>query len=363
MYFQRVEYWRVRNLREAVLEPKSRFCLIHGPNGSGKTALLEGMHITLRARTFRPVPLDSLITQGESDFVVRALLEGAPATASIGVKKASNQSVELRLNRRPIRFISEVTNLVAMQAFQPNFSDLVLGPPRLRREWLDWGVFHEFVDGVSVLREFRQALAQRNAALATGDRAVVASWDQTLAAVSDRLTALRAQYIQRIVPEFCSIMEELNPELGIVIALSTGFSGVSMLQSLEQQIEQDLVARQTRSGPQRADLALRVKSRYTEEHYSARTTLSRGQSKVVATALKIAQIRLLRGGNKAQIYLLDDLDVELDTGNLSRFINFLANDHTQLIVTTTNPKRYAGLSEMCHHSWQEIEINNGVISY
>jgi DNA replication and repair protein RecF len=190
-------------------------------------------------------------------------------------------------------------------------------------------VEHQFVH--TWLR-YSRVLKQRNAALKT-QAATVSVWDTDLARLGEAITESRQQLMTRLQPYWRAAVGALAG-LEVELHYLRGWSQEHTLrEALEAARATDEVRRQTHAGPHRADIAVRLHGR------PARDVLSRGQQKLVAVAMTVAQLRLLQDVTQmTPTLLLDDPAAELDGGRLQRFIDEVASLRCQLVVTSLHPE-------------------------
>jgi len=216
------------------------------------------------------------------------------------------------------------------QVIDPEIHKLLEEGPGRRRRFLDWGVFHVEPAFLATWRRYHLALRQRNAALKQ-DRADsdLAAWEQELAASGEELARQRERYLARLRDPLRVIGEAL---LGSPIALihSRGWDEQSpLLEALEADRGRDRRYRATQSGPHRGDATVEVGGR------AAKDRVSRGQQKLVAAGLMLAQLQIQeqeRPGRSA--LLLDDPAAELDPENLARLMAVVRTIPAQLWVTS-----------------------------
>ena len=191
-------------------------------------------------------------------------------------------------------------------------------------------MFHVEPDFVAQWQRYHQVLKQRNAALkARQPRALVAIWDEELVSVGESLTAARSRYVANLADEVRRLsMTLLGQELEIQYRCGWA-RGLSLAQALKQSWVTDSERGLTHVGPQRAELTLLMGGAPVKDR------ISRGQQKLLAAALLIAQIRLFPPDFPVRpSLLLDDPAAELDNDSLASLINEVSGRAVQLIVTT-----------------------------
>lgn len=323
----RAENFRCLAAAEFELDPRAN--LFIGPNASGKTSLLEAAFFLGRGRSFRSRRREALIRYGQDEFLVAGRSLMGPTAVMLGVR-AGRQSTEWRLGGEPAAGVTELAEQFPAQVIDPEVHKLLEEGPSRRRRFLDWGVFHVEPTFLDNWRRYYQALRQRNAALkqARAD-ADLAAWEQELAVAGEELARQRESYLARLV----GLLESLGLALldaPISLVHSAGWDrDRGLLEKLREGRERDRRYGATQLGPHRGDIAIQVAGRTAKDH------VSRGQQKLVAAALTIAQLKIQeqqRPGRSA--LLLDDPAAELDPENLGRLMAIVQTLPVQLWVTS-----------------------------
>jgi DNA replication and repair protein RecF len=329
MSLRRVQVTDFRCLPSAGLDLDPRFTLISGPNGSGKTSLLEAIYVLGRGRSFRTRRLDHLIRQGTSEFVVFGEVEAGERRIPVGVE-GSASGIRARIAGGAASSLTELALALPVQIIDPEVHGLIEDGPNRRRRFLDWGVFHGEPSFVGDWQRYRQTLKQRNAALKAGQpAAAVSAWDADLLRYGELLTLARAEYVMLLAPQAQSIGRNL---LGMELELAyrPGWPrDTSFAESLQHSRSHDQTHGVTHVGPHRAELAIRLSGLPVKDR------ISRGQQKLLAAALLIAQLKLFPEEAAVQpSLLLDDPAAELDDDRLAGLIREVTSHSVQLIVTT-----------------------------
>jgi DNA replication and repair protein RecF len=316
-------------LQSAVLDLDSRFTLISGPNASGKTSLLEALYVLGRGRSFRTRRLDHLIRRGADQFVVFGEIETADRRIPLGVE-GSAAGVRARIGGENASSLTELALTLPVQIIDPEVHALIEEGPSRRRRFLDWGVFHVERSFVAHWQRYRQALKQRNAALKTAQSpAAVAAWDVDLLRYGDLLTSARSQYVRLLSqPAQITARNLLGMELELNYRPGWG-RDQSFAEALQHSTSHDQASGATQVGPHRAELSIRL------DGLPVKDRISRGQQKLLAAALLIAQLNVFPDNALVQpSLLLDDPAAELDHDRLAALIREISAHAVQLIVTT-----------------------------
>ncbi|MGA9421619.1 MAG: DNA replication/repair protein RecF [Rhodanobacteraceae bacterium] len=332
----RLSELRIENLRlfqnlELTLGPG--WSVFIGPNGTGKTSLLEAVYLLSHGRSFRSASRTALIGNHGPGYAVYAKLErGCCASVGLGLARRGNR-MDVRIDGQT-RSLSDLVKHCAVACFEPGSHALIAGFSEERRRFLDWGVFHVEPEFLPVWRRCQRALKQRNAAIRHyGGTAEIDVWDQEIVLAATALTKHRCDYFEALRPVLNEALRALLPELGQpVLRFDRGWDpNMPLLDVLKASRESDLVRGFTKRGPHRADWSIGFDRAPRREH------LSRGQEKLCALACILAQARLhaARTG-EWPILCLDDLASELDASRQVSVLNELATCPVQVLMTGTS---------------------------
>jgi DNA replication and repair protein RecF len=318
-----------RCLHQAEIGLDPQFTLITGPNASGKTSLLEAVYLLGRGRSFRTRRLQYLIHSGAQRFFVFGDVEVSGRRATMGIE-GSAAGMHARLGGERVASLAELATVLPVQIIDPEIHHLIDEGPSRRRRFLDWGVFHVEPGFVLHWQKYHQALRQRNAALRAGQPSgAVEAWDSELIRYGELVTASRRRYVGQLAPEAGRVAQNL---LGMELELGyrTGWAReLELREAMNRSRRQDQEAGATQVGPQRAELIIRLNG------VAAKDRVSRGQQKLLAAVLLIAQIKLFPAESAARpTLLLDDPAAELDADRLGALIQEVGTESLQLVVTS-----------------------------
>jgi len=333
MSIRRVQVTDFRCLQSAALDFDPRFTLISGSNASGKTSLLEALYVLGRGRSFRTRRLEHLIRHGSERFVVFGEVDAFERRVTLGVE-GSAAGVRAKLGGTKVASLAELAPLLPVQIIDPEIHRLIEEGPSRRRRFLDWGVFHVEPRFVDDWVRFQQVLKQRNAALKSRQpRSVTAAWDIDLARYGELLSAARSRYVE-LLSEHARVITRNLLGMDLGISYRTGWSrGRSLAEALVESWTHDLESGVTQVGPHRAELNIRL------NEVAVKDRISRGQQKLLAAALLMAQVKLFPQDSPVRpSLLLDDPAAELDNERLTGLITEVSAQSVQLIVTTLHPE-------------------------
>lgn len=322
----------VRNLAGVEVEPGPELNLFVGANGAGKTSLLEALYCLGRGRSFRRGGRHEYLNRASRKALILADIDTSDGSHRLGLERTAD-GWHGRVDGRDLGSLGELAQCLAVAVFHPGMHELIEGSPEERRRFLDFGVFHVEPSFFPLWQSYRRALRQRNAALRSGaGAAAIRVWDEPLGDAGERLSATRRTHVSALSAAFARMLERIAPELGsIELRLNQGWSeDAALVDILAAHLNSDREQRFTRLGAHRADLKLsgadgRVAGR-----------LSRGQQKMVALALLLAQTETLKTHSGVQPVIgLDDLPSELDATHQQQVISILSGLGSQLWITGT----------------------------
>ncbi|MEK7096160.1 MAG: DNA replication and repair protein RecF [Patescibacteria group bacterium] len=315
--------------------------IIVGPNGSGKTNLLEAILVissggSYRARDLELIQFGKTLPTGRQAW---ARLDGQ-FEKHTRVLKLVLQGVALQkifeLDDKPFKRLS-LERTVPVVLFEPNHLQLVTRGPSRRRDYFD-DILQRTMPGFKSLDgRYRRTLAQRNSLLKqnrTRAAGQLFAWDVRLSQLGAQIVEARLRLIENIngsIPKVYSAIagQKSKVELAYQTPISTANYSSQLLSKLEANAEADFTRGFTAYGPHREDIAIYLNGQ------PAVATASRGEMRSLLLALKIFELKLLESvRDQKPIFLLDDVFSELDGARRKHLVEHLKGYQT--IITTTD---------------------------
>ena len=327
MHLDRVRIERLRNIKNIEMSSLAPLNIIHGANGSGKSSIIEAIHLLATGRSFRTVNPKHYIQYHSAD----ALVYAESKKNRLGLHKLSDNQSTVRLDGETVSQ-SEIARILPVQLINPENMDLLESGSKPRRQLLDWLMFHVEHEFHGLWLRYQRALKQRNALLKTTSSATeLLVWELEMAVTGERIHQIRTRVLHEWNQFFTGVIQELLPTQSISIDYISGFDIESgLLQALMDSRARDKERGHSLYGIHRADL------RFKTEYWTAEQTLSRGQKKLLILALKLSQIKMLYAKGCASVVLLDDMTAELDTTAQARLIALLIALDSQIFMTTVD---------------------------
>lgn len=331
MLIESLSVYQVRNIRFLEIAPVPQFNLFCGENGAGKTSLLEAIYTLGLGRSFRATSLDKIIHYAtDSATILADLTDQHGFSMPVKFERARGKDSRHFLGANTVKGVADIAALLPLQLLTQESYQLLDDGPKMRRNYLDQGLFYVDPHFYQVWKRFNLALKQKNAALkAQLPHNQIESWNQELAIHGTQLTTLRAEYLGVLLPIIEEVYTALCPTRSVNFIFQQGWPQEYTLQSCyESSLRLDLVKGYSTQGPQRADVLIK------SDEQPAVDVLSRGQKKLLIYALKIAQsIYLQQITSKSSIYLIDEMPAELDQQHRMCVVSYLAQMGSQVFIT------------------------------
>ncbi|HEY4161116.1 MAG TPA: DNA replication and repair protein RecF [Candidatus Saccharimonadales bacterium] len=307
--------------------------IIVGPNGSGKTNLLEAILVVARGGSYRVGDLDLL--QFNAPWLRLDAQLAGDGKRTVKLTTEPRQTKTYELDGKTYQRLT-MNHFLPVVLFEPNHLQLLHGAPAARRDYLD-DILEQTSSGyTSVRRNYRRVLAQRNALLKRQNLPSAQElfpWNLRLSELGAAIARARTDLCERLNDKLHDTYAEVSgADTNVTIAYNAKFPADSyethLLQKLESHAYEDAVRGFTAYGPHREDFVVTFNGRAADE------TASRGETRTAILALKIIELELLetiRG--QTPLLLLDDVFSELDAKRRTALTGFLRRYQTFLTTT------------------------------
>lgn len=351
----RLEVAYFRNLQHVSLSPHPELNIFFGHNGSGKTSLLEAIHLLGAGRSFRTGRVRRLVMDSqESCTVFGAFSDGRQA----GIRCNAGGITDIRIDGRPASSLADLVRTLPLLLFDPLSLETFDEGSKPRRAQLDWAVFHVEQGFYPAWRHYQSALKQRNSLLRSGSigRFEARSWHSLVGDTADQLHRLRSQFVESWQPFWKSYSQALLPGIEVSMDYLPGWdTRCSLEQLLTESWDKDVERGFTQYGPHRADIRLRV------GNLSASDVLSRGQRKLAIFALKLSQLALLKEREVSCAVIVDDLGSELDAEARGRLTDALLRIRSQIFLSVIDAETVLGALRNAGQGFKLFHVEHGSI--
>lgn len=321
-----------------------------GPNGQGKTNVVEALGYLATLGSHRVSADAPLVRGGTEQAVIRAQVIRDGRATLIEIEINPGRANRARLNRSPVPRAREVLGVLRTVLFAPEDLALVKGDPADRRRFLDELLTLRSPRFAAVRSDYDRVLKQRNALLKSAgpgrrsaDLGTLEVWDAHLARHGSELLAGRLELVEMMRPfveKAHDAVSDGHGPVGLGYRSSLGADApmvadrdllaAALLTEVSRLRGQELVRGISLVGPHRDDLVLSLGA------FPAKGYASHGESWSVALALRLGSFDLLRSDGGEPVLLLDDVFAELDVRRRTRLAELVAGSE-QVLVTAAVP--------------------------
>ena len=352
MIITQLDFTSFRNIEEAKFAPHPALNLVTGNNGSGKSSILEGIQCLATGHSFRTRKPRELINHAQQSYQLTCTFTETNTDIEhrAGLLRSRDGSVNLRLDYEDVKTQSAITRLLPVKSLTPDSHSLILEGPDVRRQFLDWGLFHVEHGFLEHWRDFRRALSQRNQSLRdmASDRDVN-TWSSALFAPALAIDTGRKNYLAKLEDAVQKRLQQMDATFHVKLEYRQGWADAHELSDLlTRNLQYHRKMKTTTDGPHRADMLIFA------DDILAKQVLSRGQLKVLVYLLHLAQLDvLLMERSQTAIVLCDDISSELDEFHANTLISQLSDLDSQVFVTGIN------LDQLFHYEHHRFHMEHG----
>jgi DNA replication and repair protein RecF len=347
---------KIANLRsytlyEAQLDPQ--VTLILGPNGSGKTTILEALYVAMRGSSFRGRDRDMIAHTKKTADIKTTDSSGDTRRVHLSLTPDEKLAKSVQIDGKTTQRVPNKYR-VPVVLFEPDELRLLSSSPQRRRDFLD-GIMSRLTPAyATLLNRYARTLLQRNELLKQRESMDLSAWESHLFAWDVKFAEL-AGHIVSARQEFVALSNQHLSRLyssmadakhTVEVRYDTSIHGKSyqqkLLHTLEAQRIADSYRGYTSAGPHRDDISILL------DTHSAAETASRGEMRTIMLAYKLLEVELQeKQTGKAPLILMDDVFSELDITREQHLMRSLA--HYQTVITATDLR-------------DELKINAQIIS-
>lgn len=347
MWVEKLELTGWRNHAHSALTFELGTTVLIGPNGQGKTNIVEALFYLATLGSHRVSSTQPLINDGEASATVYADLRHDQRSVGVGLTLKRKGSTEAQVNGVKAK-TSEVPHWVSVVMFAPEDTAIIRGEPGDRRAFMDQLVISASPSMAAVYQDFDRVIKQRNSLLkslkvsSARDTSTLAVWNDKFIELATQIVVARHRYLREVMP--------LATEKYALLAGSDVLDFRYLPSVLQGSADSDLadpavvtallsegIATRARDeiergislvGPHRDDVEFTISGKL------ARTHASQGETWSLALSLRLGIAQWLRQERASgdPIIVLDDVFSELDKARRERLVG-LVSDYAQIIVT------------------------------
>ena len=378
MILRKLSILNYKNIREAQLELSPKMNCFIGPNGVGKTNVLDAVYYLSFCRSASN-PIDSQVIRHEEPF---CMLEGVYSAdagnsddsegseiISVGMKRG--QKKHFKRNKKEYRRLSEHIGLIPLVVVSPSDTLLIEGGSEERRRLMDVVISQYDRSYIDHLVRYNNALAQRNTLLKMDsqadsptaqpyDPALMQIWEEQMAEEGEQLYERRKAFVEELTPVFQRYYEQISQHREQV-----GLRYVShcqrgpLLDVIQRDRYKDSAVGYSLHGVHRDDLE------FSLDGYQMKREGSQGQNKTYVIALKLAQFEFLKrtASQTTPLLLLDDIFDKLDASRVEQIVRLVSGDNFgQIFITDTNRDHLDQILSTTALDYKIFHVDSGEIN-
>ena len=365
MLLSAIEAINFRNLSGRI-EWGPRLNIVYGNNGQGKTNWLEAIYLLARTKSFRTQRVHESIKFGEQLAVIRG-------TVTTGSGLERELQVSLHDNSKTI-FVNAKRETLAryltqLQVFSFTATELevVRGMPEARRRFIDRGISSLRPAYLKTISDYGKVIKQKNRVLQLANEGefslektedLLDPWNEQLIRLGTLIHRAREDYVAGLN----SVLErQLFERRDVTTRYVSSLEGKGDLSDYEELLRSRITVRLPAEvsaghaliGPHRDDLEILLEGR------EMRVFGSSGQQRSALLLLDLAAISLYNSSaNDHPVFIIDDVDAELDEGRIKRLLEYLEN-RTQTFITTSKRSHVEGFFSRAN----VYEIDDGKVRH
>ena len=311
-----------------------------GPNGQGKTNLLEAIAYLATLGSFRGAPTEALIRVGAERAVVRAEGEREGRSLLLEAELVTKGRNRTQLNRQPLRRARDLLGAMRVSVFSPDDLTLVKGGPGERRTFLDDTLvaLHPRYDQARsdldrVMRQRGALLKQAGGRLTDEVELTLDVFDAKLVVAGEALAAARRELVEELAPVLAAAYDRVaRRSAEVTIGYDPPWMADGLAAALASARRDDLRRGVSTVGPHRDEVELAIGG------LAGRTHASQGEQRSLALALRLAAHEVVtRRIETPPVLLLDDVFSELDPERSAALLDALPSGQTVLTTATALP--------------------------
>jgi DNA replication and repair protein RecF len=362
MYLQTLELLNFKNYPEAVFHFSEGINCITGPNGSGKTNILDAIHYLSLCKSYFTAADTQNIMQGENMMMIKGIFEKAGNTDEVICHFRTGQKKQMRLNGKEYTRLADHIGLYPVVMIAPTDHELITGGSEERRRFIDRIISQADRNYLEVLNRYLRTLEQRNAWLRntvrqTTDFETLEVYNEQLASCGEIIYKTRKKFCEEFERQFHRFYDLITgsaEEAGF--RYESQLSDVAPLELLRNSFQKDCALQFTSAGVHKDDLSFTINSLNVKRYGS------QGQQKSVLIALKLAQFNYLYEHLEIKpIMMFDDLFDRLDDSRVEQIISLVQkHNFGQMFITHTTEERLDSILSNAGIEHSFFRVRNGV---
>ena len=332
-----------RNHKQQIIDFGKGLTVIWGENGSGKTSLIEAIHVLALGKSFRTPGLKNIIMDGESVFLATGKFLTNGTEEDVAIQYFSTGKRNIKINGKKAGGRKDLIGRNNVVVLSPEEQTITKGPPEARRRFLDKAFSVVNTDYFKTIQRYNRILKQRNSILKkikdgeSGEQEIF-GWDEQISEVGIKLWGLRKELLKTYENMLKELVDAFKENLSV--GISYVFSQIrkeEYINNIKKYRPYDINTAKTNFGPHRDKIEFLINGTRLRTHGS------QGEHKVSLIFIKLAELCLIK--EKTGVFptlLLDDFFSKLDVNRSEKIVDLLMSLETksgeplQTIITTTD---------------------------
>jgi DNA replication and repair protein RecF len=372
MKIQCLELVNFRNHATTILDFREGINLITGPNGVGKTNIIDAIHYICMSKSFVASTDSYVVKQGESTFSIKASIDGEiRKNFELSCVWTRGEGKYFEVNGSRLDRLSDLIGIIPVVVLSPDDRKITNEGPAERRSFLDSMISQVSKSYLLSLMEYRKIVRQRNSVLSSGIRNknelvhLLEPWDVQLVKTGSSIILKRIEVLKL----FAGYLEKGYKKIS-GINLTPGFTYKTITDKLDEPdkiagIYRELLAENrereteremTLIGPHRDELVFYL------DDMELRKYGSQGQHRLFALSLKLAELHYFNDVlDDLPVFLLDDVFGDLDPSKIQVLTEMLESHPGQSFVTAANEAPFSGLISFKQNRNKRFSVSSGPV--
>lgn len=359
MFLKRLSLINYKNFDSKIFEFDSKINCFVGPNGIGKTNVLDAIyHLTFGKGYFNPIGTQN-IKHNEDFFVIEGEFEKSERNEKIVCSLKKGLKKIIKRNGKAYERLSDHIGLLPLVIISPADRDLIIEGSETRRKFIDGVISQSDKKYLQTLIKYNKILVQRNSLLKyfvanqTFDSSTLSVYDEQLHEFATIIFEKRVQFIEAFTPIFKSQYAAIsggNEDVSLIY--ESRLHEDDLLSLLSKSIDKDRVLQYTSTGIHKDDLGFRIAD------YPIKKFGSQGQQKSFLIALKFAQFHFIKEQAKTTpILLLDDIFDKLDESRVAQIVDMVDHENFgQIFISDTHADRTETVVKNIHQTYKLFKL-------
>mgnify|MGYP001323474262 CR=1 FL=1 len=324
MIIKNISFLNVRKIALFNEQFLSETNIIIGPNGSGKTSILEAIYFLSTGKSFRKKHSQSIIKNEEKQLQIQGTFD---CNKKIKLKLIyDGKKKQIFKDNKIIKTTTELLNTTSIVCISPEETDIIEGYKKEKQQYFDKIIFKIKPKHIQNIKEYNKILLYRNSLLENNMETGV--WDEKLADKGLEIWKTRKEFFVDFLP----VLQKTQNTLETLQNYTTQYhpKNITNKKDYIKNLQKKTKNNKTEIGPHKDSIELLLNNKNIKEYGS------QGEKKLLKYILKLSEVEILKINKKQKtIILLDDFFAKLDNKNIMKIFSYFHRKF-QVIITTTN---------------------------